>query len=460
MLKNDDLIKKLLEYIKNQVSDERSRDNLNKLLDIFTLMIDNTEKVKEIQDLFNKNNAINVILSILSSSGYIDDELIVSILKFINGLLKDRNSNTQRTIMNYFSTFRQSENIFKRIDQILGRWIEYLKEEKKSQRNKYEEEQCKLILRFIQLCTEGHYLELQNYFRKQVNSKKNYNILKLLIDLAIEDFKSSKTLGNESLLYCIDTLIELIQGPCSSNQNFVLDSNLLEYLANMIDYGYHINVESNRRKNKGKRGTQRRAPIRDMSLQNSISVRFKFDEGNTKSNSANQRRYLRYKVSILFRSLLEVNSNPQLRYERMAKYLRFNSLMFNIIEVYKGYEAVFGDKLLSEAMNKYEFNRSSLGLYNPIEAGFNLYFIMRNILRFSEIYQGKLLTYTEERIKEKEVEIRSSKIFTNEGWFVVRVMYFIISIFMTIYKFLGLIFCSCDTCFSNSSNKPCNPRKK
>ena len=53
MLKKDDLIKKLLDYIKNQIVSVKARDNLKNLLSIFTLMIKNSNEVSKIQDLFN-----------------------------------------------------------------------------------------------------------------------------------------------------------------------------------------------------------------------------------------------------------------------------------------------------------------------------------------------------------------------------------------------------------------------
>ena len=38
------------------------------------------------------------------------------------------------------------------------------------------------------------------------------------------------------MIYCLDTLIELLQGPCKNNQNYLLDSSIIELLAEILDY--------------------------------------------------------------------------------------------------------------------------------------------------------------------------------------------------------------------------------
>ena len=65
----------------------------------------------------------------------------------------------------------------------------------------------------------------------------------------------------------------------------------------------------------------------------------------------NEKRKLRFKVSILLQAMVEMSDNKDGAYERLAKYLRFDLLLYNIVDVYKGYEDFYGPELISEALN-------------------------------------------------------------------------------------------------------------
>ena len=107
---------------------------------------------------------MNIILSILCNYRYLDDDLMIAILKFLNVLLLKRNQNVQRTIKQFFFSYRKSEVLFEKMDSIFQKWISVLRGEdsKKmhSDTKKKLKKQCNLLLNFIQLSTEGHYLDL------------------------------------------------------------------------------------------------------------------------------------------------------------------------------------------------------------------------------------------------------------------------------------------------------------
>lgn len=67
VLKKDDLIKKLINYIENQINDTNAKNNVINLLFIFSIMIQKSKNMIEIQNLFNNNGAVNMVLTILSS---------------------------------------------------------------------------------------------------------------------------------------------------------------------------------------------------------------------------------------------------------------------------------------------------------------------------------------------------------------------------------------------------------
>ena len=50
----------------------------------------------------------------------------------------------------------------------------------------HDELQSKILkktLRCLQLFTEGHNIDLQDYIRKQTNSRNNYNMVEIIIEL-------------------------------------------------------------------------------------------------------------------------------------------------------------------------------------------------------------------------------------------------------------------------------------
>lgn len=82
---------------------------------------------------------------------------------------------------------------------------------------------CMRLLRFLQLLTEGHHTELQNYLREQTLSNGNVNQRSFDFISYISQMMSSyeKQFVNcyscEFGMQLIDTLIEVVQGPCKEN---------------------------------------------------------------------------------------------------------------------------------------------------------------------------------------------------------------------------------------------------
>lgn len=55
---------------------------------------------------------------------------------------------------------------------------------------------------------------------------------------------------------------------------------------------------------------------------------------------------------MLLQAIVEMNISSSL-YQRLGKYLRFDLLLFNIVDIHHKYEESFGYELLTEALNKY-----------------------------------------------------------------------------------------------------------
>mmetsp|Transcript_30988 Transcript_30988/g.28188 ORF Transcript_30988/g.28188 Transcript_30988/m.28188 type:complete len:143 (+) Transcript_30988:6059-6487(+) len=90
------------------------------------------------------------------------------------------------------------------------------------------------VLRFLQLFTEGHNLDLQNYIRFQSNSRSKYNIVEAVIEL-LRVYYLNLVKGNyENIVKCLDTLTEFVQGPCAENQLALIDGKFFEVAAGLL----------------------------------------------------------------------------------------------------------------------------------------------------------------------------------------------------------------------------------
>lgn len=88
-------------------------------------------------------------------------------------------------------------------------------EQKQSQE---DEKVMNQVLKFLQNCVEGHYLDLQNYIRQQTNSRNSYNMINLVADLLrVYYYEDRSQMMYDNMIRCLDTLNELVQGPCLEN---------------------------------------------------------------------------------------------------------------------------------------------------------------------------------------------------------------------------------------------------
>ena len=94
-----------------------------------------------------------------------------------------------------------------------------------------------LILQFLQLLCEGHYINFQNYLRAQTLNTNSFNLINqaaaaLHRPLRIEslDIKSCREL--------LETLSEFLQGPNFENQELLAESQLLRSLNQILEWRY------------------------------------------------------------------------------------------------------------------------------------------------------------------------------------------------------------------------------
>jgi len=178
------------------------------------------------QDFFDKIDATKMLLLIFSDSknSIKDDDLMSEFLSFWISLLEGGNQSVQKTIYNFCMAYQKSEVMFAKFYSIIYEQIEYLQvktamktdsenatQHQHLERNSIKSLILEKLLRLLQLFTEGHYLDLQNYLRYQTNSRNRYNIVEAVIELLKIYYQDLIQENYENILRCLDTLNEFVQ---------------------------------------------------------------------------------------------------------------------------------------------------------------------------------------------------------------------------------------------------------
>ena len=104
--------------------------------------------------------------------------------------------------------------------------------------------------RLLQLLCEGHALDLQETLRHQPNSQGSVNLIQDAIDLLIMEVESAGVLRRmdhfelEGATSILDFLIEALQGPCSSNQLLVAESQAVEAIKQILPSPFNVRVST------------------------------------------------------------------------------------------------------------------------------------------------------------------------------------------------------------------------
>lgn len=177
------------------------------------------------QNLMERNHAIIMILNILSDSknNILDDELLDYLLSFLITLLEGCNLNIQKAVYIYFINIPSSEFILEKFSKILEEEIRLLKgkfnfqkemenhEISKNNRKNHNSAILEKVLNILKHFTEGHYLDLQNYLRRQMNNRINYDLVSQVIELLHAYHFDIDENNYDLVLLCLKTLNEFIQ---------------------------------------------------------------------------------------------------------------------------------------------------------------------------------------------------------------------------------------------------------
>ena len=181
------------------------------------------------QNFFDKVNATKMFLNLISDSKEraLEDDLMDQLLSFMIKLLEGGNIIVQKKIYNFFTYYQKSEYLFwnfygiitesiKTINQIkttVHSTITKFAEINKEQLHKetLKSEILMKTLRLLQLFTEGHNRDLQNYMRFQNNSRNQHDMVSIIVELLDCYHKHLNVDNYENLTKCLDTLTEFVQ---------------------------------------------------------------------------------------------------------------------------------------------------------------------------------------------------------------------------------------------------------
>jgi RyR and IP3R Homology associated len=326
-LKKDELIKKMIKYIEFQVGDKYAENNIKSLLDVFSLMINESSEMREIQDVFNNNKAMEMVLFLLSKKQSPVNIFLKSLLVFCNSMLKQKNSKVQKAVFKHFKSYKQSERIFERFSAYIGTVSLYIRDEDLLKRNQAafveSNEICIEILKFLQASCEGHYRHLQDFFRFQPNFSNQYNFLKEIINLLSILYKKIDSSNYELLILCFDSLTEMVQGPNRANQDFMLKSPILEILSNFLMFSPALGAKSRKSKT-----------VSALEL------------------TASEVRKIKYKSIVLLEAICELPEDTKSLCSRLSKFFSVYLILVYIEELYIRYSKVFGTDLVYKSLNR------------------------------------------------------------------------------------------------------------
>ena len=99
-----------------------------------------------------------------------------------------------------------------------------------------------ILVRMLQLCSEGHYLPNQDIVREQNNSATINLLDDMVAHLSRVSSLPKSAARTESLMAFADTILEVVQGPCAGNQeHLAINTELVEVLNRLMRARVEVN---------------------------------------------------------------------------------------------------------------------------------------------------------------------------------------------------------------------------
>ena len=406
-------------------------DTSLQVLEIFQTLLAPRHKVEpderklvEIQEELQGYGLVKVVLGLLSETRTTlkleeprkKAKLFRSLVRISIYLLWGGNPKIQSEFHNFFLNVQSSENFFATISYYIDKETRLLASgtlPSTAKRSCYDEppEYIRSLMRLLQLLCENHNKSLQNYLRSQTNSRGNYNLIAITVNLLSYLVKRMHFRRFHLMSQCFDTLTECIQGPCLENQVEIVDCGFLDVAVNVLSY----NERSD---------SLERFP----SLTSDEAVTVTFDEELL--HDSHQTTYLhgwmishlKHKCMITLHSLLEGRTDTYV-ITHMIRKLHLELLRTNLLSYYQNYatrykpgyyyQDLFGH---DEHNDEYDFERtdnpqdSDPGYYQIIiECPFLIYHLIR---KFRDLDNPENKEFFQEDLPENALDEENESLFS------------------------------------------------
>lgn len=102
---------------------------------------------------------------------------------------------------------------------------------------KYQVNKIRRIFRMLQLFCEGHYLDMQDFLRRQIyNGQPNPKSINIISQSTFKFGQLLKFLNSDCITFgqqLMEFLIEVIQGPCKMNQKAIIQNKIIDYIKDL-----------------------------------------------------------------------------------------------------------------------------------------------------------------------------------------------------------------------------------
>ena len=406
------------------------------------------QKVLEIKEyFFNQcqkaylnNGAIETFLRIACQRGkYFHLNTFNMIIYFFKTILEGGNTDVQKKFIQLFQLLPNSDNLFMSIYQSFNKDIfSTLNSDPFIEEIKNDNINLAMItdkLRFLQLLTENHNLYLQNYLRNQTNNRISYNFLNILIEYLsmlltklgnLNDKYSTISrycteLYYKRLLFLLDTICEFLQGPCKPNQEYLINTKVIELFNKIMEETSIITIdedddikEINDNENYDQ-NTVFSLTNKTLNPDSFFSENITYSRGggsdeelyfenNLQQNkifsplSDYQKSMLLFKISLVLLSIIEGRQTKDDVIRKVLRDINYKLVFEKCGEIYKKLKNEMIFFLFTEDNTK---DIEDLDNKVVSEAGFNLYFLMQTLVSMEN--------------EETELKINSSLLLEGEN---------------------------------------------
>ena len=376
------------------------------------------------QKSYLNNGAIETFLRIASQRGkYFHQNTFNMIIYFFKTILEGGNTDVQKKFMQLFQLLSNCDNFFMSIYQTFNKDIFYtLNSNPFIEEIKKDNQNLEIVtdkLRFLQLLTENHNLYLQNYLREQTNNRISYNFLNILIEYLsmlltklgnIKDkYKSVPRYYSElyykRLLYLLDTICEFLQGPCKKNQEYLINTKVIELFNKIMEETIitSLNEDEDKKEINDENINQNTVFSLNNKINNpdsffSENITYSRGEGSDEELNYNdnaddstelkkilifsplsnyEKSMLLFKISLVLLSIIEGRQTKDSVIRKVLRDINYKSVFEKCGEIYKK----LNDEMIFFLSNE-DNTKDIEDLDDKIvaEAGFNLYFLMETLV--------------------------------------------------------------------------------